>query len=623
LLILVIGLTCLVAILPKNTYAITQSREVIFNGKNIDENLFPGYPAKLNALLRLHPNWTFTLFYTDLSWSDVIANETTVNHSRSLVQGKSGEWLCEACKGNELHVGGWYGASAKAVAYTMDPRNYLKDEYIFQFESLSYNASVHTKAGVEEILAGTFMSNKKIGDYYKNEAYGEKTFSDVIMEAAISTKASPYYLASRIRLEVGAQGSASIFGTYDGYEGYFNFYNIGAYANNPIANALSYARGDGASDELKAKYSLPWNTPEKAILGGAKWIYSGYIEAGQDTVYLQKFDVDNNGSLYSHQYMQNIEAPRVEGRSTYNSYAEQGILNSSFNFIIPLYKNMGAEPSPVPNTTVNSSIVTENVQIKGTDVNIRKGPGGTYESYGMYDAGYKLLRIEKANEIVNSQYWDKLIMPDGSISYVATQYLEKTTDITTCSKVAYINAAGVSLRNGPGTEGTTVKLTLTQNQKITVLTEKEYTKDGYTWNRVKLENGTQGYVASNYIKLEDTVDYIIDKTKKKIKTKPDVTIEKIKKNNKTAKLVSGTVLGTGSVVDIDGIKYDIVKIGDIDGNGEANEVDAAKLLGACVGKYKLTDITSIALDIDADGKSNEVDAAKLLGYCVGKYNIEL
>ena len=55
----------------------------------------------------------------------------------------------------------------------------------------------------------------------------------------------------------------------------------------------------------------PWNSKEKAIIGGALYIVNGYISANQHTLYLQKFNVSPNAlnSTYTHQYMSNIKAP--------------------------------------------------------------------------------------------------------------------------------------------------------------------------------------------------------------------------------------------------------------------------------------------------------------------------
>lgn len=93
---------------------------------------------------------------------------------------------------------------------------------------------------------------------------------------------------------------------------------------------------------IEEKYDRPWNTPKKAIMGGAKWIGSGYISRGQFTSYLKKFNVNPkaNSSLYNHQYQTNIAAPSSESVTTYNAYKNQGFLDLQFTFNIPIFNNM-------------------------------------------------------------------------------------------------------------------------------------------------------------------------------------------------------------------------------------------------------------------------------------------
>lgn len=48
----------------------------------------------------------------------------------------------------------------------MDPRNFLDEVNIFQFLDQSYNASLHTKEGLQSMLKGTFMEgNVKTGGF--------------------------------------------------------------------------------------------------------------------------------------------------------------------------------------------------------------------------------------------------------------------------------------------------------------------------------------------------------------------------------------------------------------------------------------------------------------------------
>ena len=67
----------------------------------------------------------------------------------------------------------------------------------------------------------------------------------------------------------------------------------------------------------------------------------GYIDAGQDTLYFQKFDVKSDSTdLYSHQYAQNVMMAYSESLRYYNSYNDIGMIGQEFEFDIPVYNNM-------------------------------------------------------------------------------------------------------------------------------------------------------------------------------------------------------------------------------------------------------------------------------------------
>ena len=89
-------------------------------------------------------------------------------------------------------------------------------------------------------------------------------------------------------------------------------------------------------------YDRPWTTPKKAIVGGAKFISSGYISNGQNTSYLKKFNVNPNSfyAQYTHQYMANLRAPAGEANTTFKSLYNNNLIGSDFNFYIPVYNNM-------------------------------------------------------------------------------------------------------------------------------------------------------------------------------------------------------------------------------------------------------------------------------------------
>lgn len=68
----------------------------------------------------------------------------------------------------------------------MDPRNFLYEDYIFQFEELGYNEDLHTINGVNTILANCqYLQGNKI-EYMTTEgkkATINKSYAQVLMEA--------------------------------------------------------------------------------------------------------------------------------------------------------------------------------------------------------------------------------------------------------------------------------------------------------------------------------------------------------------------------------------------------------------------------------------------------------
>ena len=521
---------------------------------HVDEDKYPGYKEKLIALKKANPNWKFTLYYTGLNWNTVIYNETKGLHSRSLVQGKTGQWLCEECGTKVYDAGGWMCASQKAVEYLMDARNYLTEKYIFQFEELSYNPDTYTIDGIEKVLNGTFMYQKSIREYYNNSEFEDITFSKAIMEAANSSGVSPYYLAARIRQEIGVNGSDSIYGKYSGYEGYYNFYNIGANSGeDPIGNGLKFA-----SNSTMGKYLLPWNDPAKAIKGGAIWISTNYIAVGQDTLYFQKYDVVNNGTaLYNHQYMQNIFAARSEGYTTYSTYSKLGLLDNNYNFIIPVYENMPVTLSAEPGTLNTQSNLNEKVQLTGDNVILRSRPTTSGNIIAILKKNTILTRIEKNSSYTDGYYWDKVKLSDGTTGYIVTNYLstniiedntnkeEEKEDTNTDNNQAIITAEQVKISASnvrvrkSATTSSSIVATLTKNTIVTRLEKKAAYKDGYYWDKIKLSNGTIGYIATNYLSAI---------TQSNINTEPSTTkTEQVKVNASNVRVRKGATTSSSIV----------------------------------------------------------------------------
>lgn len=394
---------------------------------------FPvSYQAYLNELAKKHPNWKFTALYTGLDWNYVIDQENVFgknlvpkNYSDSWKNTTPGQYNVEVDSG-------WVDSSRQAVEYCMDPRNFLNEVRLFQFEGLSYDENSNNLEGIEKILYGTEFYQQKVSylDSNGNNISMNETYADLILKGGRTSLVSPYHLASRIKQEVGPfLTHSSISGTVEGFKGLYNFYNIGATSSSEpmgaIKNGLQYAKdGKGASTQIKNKYLIPWNNKEKAITGGGIFIGSSYINVGQNTIYLQKFDVtDLNGEgLFWHQYMTNVLAPYSESKIIYSGYQKSGMLDLAMNFIIPIYNNMPTIPTQSPGIN-NNDFIQDNTDVycNASNVNIRTGPGTSYEVITNISKQTKMKRISKG--VQNGERWDKVILENGIVGYIYQSYV--------------------------------------------------------------------------------------------------------------------------------------------------------------------------------------------------------
>ena len=367
------------------------------NIKSYEEELsrFPeSYKTKIEELHQIYPNAIFVAqdkffdwrLYTEVEvdWNRMLSSQyyevggelSYSNRTRNLLYDtydigyrSTDSWAYNYYTDTytKFDNGRWVAAAKATVAYYMDPRNFLDFKYVFMFESNLYHDYQNIE-GIEKILNNTFMYNKVVPGTENLETGIGKKYSDIIMEAAKANDVSPYMIASRLRQEQGTKGTSPLIsGEEKGYEGYYNYFNVGASGTGEeiVANGLKYAKNQG------------WDSIEKAILGGASFIKKEYVGIndkysvkGQLTGYLQKFD-PYGWNLGSHQYMQNVTGHYSEASTTYNSYASQiGYETFKYIFYIPVYSNMptftSLPPAGNPNNYL-SSLTVDGALIEGFD----------------------------------------------------------------------------------------------------------------------------------------------------------------------------------------------------------------------------------------------------------------
>ena len=377
------------------------------NIQEIDTQRYPGIKEAIMNLKASHQNWNFKILYTGLDWYEVIQNEYTGHKTTptNLIPAQSNtynnKWICSICGYTTYDTGDWYCASEEAVKYMMDPRNFLDDTNIFQFLELTYTHYNYEQ--IVNMVNGTYLNKTNI--------------IDAIIDSAKTYNVNPYYIITRLIQEQGKSGTELVNGSgYNGnYAGYYNAFNIGATGNTRaevILNGLKRAQQEG------------WTSLEASIKSGTKIISKSYIARGQNTLYLQKFDVDNSdGSLYTHQYMQNLLAAKNEASRITNVVKNLGIDNS-YNFIIPVYENMPLFAETEPNLEYEASDDLAKVNVTGT-LRMRNSPAGG-QTVGWLNGGDIITRVEKAQSKVSGTYWDKVKSASGVYGYVARETYENT-----------------------------------------------------------------------------------------------------------------------------------------------------------------------------------------------------
>ncbi len=393
-----------------------------FESKLIAEGFPDSYKAALRLLHAQYPNWEFKAYHTGLDWNTVIAAESVpgknvIPNSKS-VEWKSLESGAYNWKTDTFIVfdgSTWVTASKEAVSYYMDPRNFLTTNGIFQFELLKYQSNYQNVNGIENILKGTAMYNAAYTYTDDSGNIQSLTYAQTFLKAAEYSGVSPYHLASRVKQEVVTGPttlSNSVSGTYTGYEGLYNFYNIGANdsaGGGAIANGLNFARKGSTNAVSNSMYMIPWTSPYKSIVGGSYYIGGSYINRGQDTIYLQKFNVTPL-STYYHQYMTNVEAPYAEGKKILTAYS--GMADSPIVFSIPVYLNMPELPAAAPVTKFN--------------------PNNRMKSLQILDNTGKELKVTPT---FNQTEYNYYLIVDNSVDYIRI-------NATTVSKKATISGGG-------------------------------------------------------------------------------------------------------------------------------------------------------------------------------------
>lgn len=206
----------------------------------------------------------------------------------------------------------WVNASAEDTTYYLNPDNFINNSVSsLQFLKLSEKANINDTEVNQKILAGKGILAGKASSF---------------VTAASAYGINEIYLISHALLETGNGTSTLANGVTVNGKTVYNMYGIGAYDGSAVESGAQYA------------YNAGWFTPEAAIIGGAKFIAQGYINAGQDTLYKMRWNPNSasNDGVATHQYASDIGWATKQVNQIYNLYS----LLSSYSAIleVPVYK---------------------------------------------------------------------------------------------------------------------------------------------------------------------------------------------------------------------------------------------------------------------------------------------
>ena len=177
----------------------------------------------------------------------------------------------------------------------------------------------------------------------------------------------------------------------------------------------------------------------------------------------------------------------VTDRSNSEWYAVK-LSNGMTGYIYSIYIRIESESSS------GGSSGTESTPAKTTEyVNVRSGPGTNYTSKTVIASGTSITVTDTSNP-----EWYAVKLSNGMTGYIYSIYIELQSSAgggSTSGGVQAKTTAGVNLRRGAGTSFGVIRVVATG----TTVTVTEATNA--QWYKVKLSDGTEGYIFTEYLNV--------------------------------------------------------------------------------------------------------------------------
>ncbi|WP_230200226.1 SH3 domain-containing protein [Bacillus niameyensis] len=386
--------------------------------------------------------------------------------------------------------GGWVDASKEQISYYVNSSNFSKNSNgYYQFLSLSEPAGLNATEVNNKILINRGVLQGKAQKF---------------IEAGKKYNINEAYLISHALLETGN-------GTSDLAKGVFVDKDGNVVAKEDAVHTVYNLFGIGATDDCplecgaKRAFEKQWFSVDEAIIGGAEFIGTGYIDKGQNTLYKMRWNPVKPGD---HQYATDI-AWAV--KQTSNLKKIYDLLDRYVLFFdVPKYAGQpskSGDPNaylPEPPKPAYPAEVKGLVESGSTALNMRPDPSTSKKEIAKIPNGsiIEVLAETTGQTVGASNLWYKVKF-DGKTGYVHSDYVKPLN-------LLEVTATNINVRKDAGTAYDAVGSVKNADKLAAVLDAKNniQTKsaNGHIWYYIYF-NGEKAWVSggkngTEYIKVK-------------------------------------------------------------------------------------------------------------------------
>ena len=199
----------------------------------------------------------------------------------------------------------WRDASPTEIRQAMDSSGFMDDKkQKYQFLDLSQYQGIDENRIKRMLINHPTLLNH----------------TEDFLNAAKAKHVNEVYLISHALLETGSVASELSKGVEIDGKKYYNFYGVGALDEDPIKTGAEYAKKKG------------WDTPQKAIYGGAEFIHDHYLKnPEQNTLYSMRWNPKSPGE---HQYATDINWAKSNATIMADFYKDMKTEGKYFNWYV-------------------------------------------------------------------------------------------------------------------------------------------------------------------------------------------------------------------------------------------------------------------------------------------------